>query len=119
MKFPELLPILDRLVEKYRDVTYEAWKALAAAGDRFNDYSEDEQSANFFWQAHTEVLEFESNNVGNYAHVTISIYPEGVHSVPPAPTAGMLVYESGFCDIGTPEREYLYDQKSCKERSAT
>lgn len=119
MEYPELLPILDRLVVKYRDVSYEEWKKLDDDGDRYNDYSDEDPNSEFFWQAHTDILEFENNENGKYAHISISIYPEGVHSMPPAPGAGMLVYESGWCDIGTPEKDYIYDQKTKKEKHAT
>lgn len=119
MKYPELLPILEMLVNKYRDVSYQDWKNLIEEDERYNDYSEDDPNSKFFWQAHTDVLELEANESGNYAHISITIYPWNVHSSPPAPGAGMLVYESGWCDIGTPEKEYIYDQKAKKERSAT
>ncbi|MES9833667.1 MAG: hypothetical protein ABW139_15630 [Candidatus Thiodiazotropha sp. DIVDIV] len=88
-------------------------------GDRCNDYSDDDEISSFFWQAHVTVFEFESNQNGCYAHISISVYPEGVHSVPPAPNAGMLVYESGICDIGTPWDEYFYDQISGIRKKAT
>ncbi|MCU7933244.1 MAG: hypothetical protein KZQ90_20830 [Candidatus Thiodiazotropha sp. (ex Codakia rugifera)] len=119
MEYPELFPILENLVNKYRVVTYDEWKNQVENGERFNDYSEDDSESEFFWQAHTNVLEFETNESGNYAHISISIYSENVHSVPPAPNAGMLVYESGWCDVGTPEREYIYDQKIQSEINTT
>ena len=115
MEPPELLSILNRLVVKYRDVSYAEWKKLYDEGERVNDCSEDEPNPVFFWQAHTDILELEKNENGKYAHISISIYPGGVHSSPPAPKAGMFVYESGWCDIGTPEKCYTYDQRTRHE----
>jgi len=119
MEYPELYPILEELVIKYRDIKYNEWKKLLENCDRFNDYSDEEFNSKFFWQAHTEVLEIEVNEHGNYAHISFSIYPENVHSMPPAPGAGMFVYESGWCDVGTPLGEYTYDQKSKIEEKIT
>lgn len=58
MEYPELFPILENLVNKYRVVTYKEWKDHVESGERFNDYSEDDPNSKFFWQAHTDVLEF-------------------------------------------------------------
>ena len=120
MQYPELKPILKRLIEKYRVISYEEWVRLYEAGnDKHNDYSEDEEDSAFFWQAHTDVLEIDENENGKYAHIAVSVYPEGVHSVPPAPSAGFLTYESGICDVGTPCGEYIFNQNTGLEEHAT
>ena len=116
-KFPQLLPILEGLVEKYRKLSYSEWEVIASNEILRHDYSEEVASAEIFWQAHTEVLRFESNGFGRYAQVSISIFPEVVDSSSPAHQAAMLVYESGFCEITTPDSEYVFDQESGDLRS--
>ncbi len=110
MKYPELIPVLKRLVNKYRDIPFAQWKRMYEENDRFNDYSEDENNPQFFWQAHTEILEVDVNEEGEYANVSVVVYPENVHTLPPAPHAGFLTYKTGMCDVGTPWGEYMYNQ---------
>ena len=116
MEYENLYPVLMRLIEKYRELPFESWLTLYSAGEELHDYSDnsDELPApidkDAFWQAHTDVLEIGENGHGRFANVSTTIYPWGIHSSPPAPNAGMLVYENGICDIGLPWEEYFFDQ---------
>lgn len=118
MGYEHLHPVLAKLCDKYTQLRFSEWAELYSSGITLNDYSEnsddpeDEINVDLFWQAHTTVLEIEKNNNGRYAHIAISVYPWGVNSAPPAPAAGMLVYENGVCDVGLPWEEYLYDQNT-------
>ncbi len=110
MEYPELIPILERLVNKYREVPFDEWKRMFEDEENYNDYSEDEEEPVLFWQSHTDILEIDVNDEGEYAQISVVIYPENVHSLPPAPGAGFLTYKSGICDVSTPQGEYIYDQ---------
>jgi hypothetical protein len=114
MKFPHLTPVLDSLVFKYREIGFKSWESSYDRDESFHDYSEnaDDPCPNeTFWQAHTHVLEINQDEKGRYAFVSISVFPRDVHSVPPAPSAALFVYESGVCDISTPWSNYSYVQK--------
>ena len=109
MEFPHLETPLRRLVNQYRDFSFTTWAEAHAAGFEFDDYSKDGEP---FWQAHTEVLEVETADDGRkYANVAITIYPEGIHSMPPAPYAGIHCFEDGTCRVWTPwGEEYEHRQ---------
>ena len=81
------------------NVEYSEWVELYSSSDRFSDYcdgiDEPDIPSMDFWQAHTDVLELESDDYGAYALVCIVVYPYNVHRSPPAPSASMLIYESG------------------------
>jgi hypothetical protein len=111
MKHPHLEAPLKSLVLKYREISFAEWERLYSARDQYHDYSSENEK---FWQAHTDVLEVDTHADGRrYANVSISIYPEGVYSVPPAPHAGFLCFDDGTCDIGTPWGEdYIYKQRN-------
>lgn len=118
MEYEYLYPVLTQLIEKYRQLSFAQWRELYDAGEELHDYSGNSDElperidANAFWQAHTDVLEIGENGNGRFANVSTTVYPWGVHSSPPAPCAGMLVYESGICDIGLPWVEYIFDQNT-------
>jgi hypothetical protein len=99
MNYEYLKPVLDSLLKKYLSVDYPEWVKLYKNSDRFSDYCEgiDDPgiSAMDFWQAHTDVLELESDDSGSYALVSITVYPFNVHRSPPAPSASLVIYSSG------------------------
>jgi hypothetical protein len=74
MEYENLYPVLMRLIEKYRDFSFERWLVLCAAGEALHDYSDnsDELPApidgNAFWQAHTNVLEIGENENGRFSN---------------------------------------------------
>ena len=114
MRYPSLEGPLKGLVLKYLDVPFAEWERRYRAGDEISDYSSDSEP---FWQAHTDVLEVDTHTDGRrYANVSITIYPEGVHSLPPAPHASFLCFEDGICDVSTPwGEEYIYKQPGSNE----
>jgi hypothetical protein len=90
---------LNALVAKYRLLSFADWSARFTAGEEFHDYAEGHEESPQWWQAHTDVLEVEKDDSGRqYALVAITIYPYGVHSSPPAPSAGLKVYEDGIVE---------------------
>ena len=87
---------LNDLTGKYRALPFKDWEVRFNAGEEFHDYAEVDEESAHWWQAHTDVLEVEKDEDGrHYALVAITIYPSGVHSSPPAPSAGLKVYEDG------------------------
>ena len=87
-----LVEPLNALVAKYRAIPFAEWNARA----RFHDYSEEPDNSEHWWQAETDVLEIDEDEDGRrYALVGVTIYPLGVHSSPPAPAAGLKIYEDG------------------------
>lgn len=116
MEYEYLYPVLKQLIDKYCQLTFVQWQELYEAGEELHDYSDnaDELPGKIdegaFWQAHTDVLEIGESGNGRFANVSTTVYPWGIHSSPPAPCAGMLVYESGICDVGLPWEEYSFDQ---------
>jgi hypothetical protein len=109
MEFPHLEPPLRQLLLRYRDIPYSDWLSAHEAQYEFDDHSKEGEP---FWQSHTTVLEVGTAEDGRrYANVSITIYPEGVRSMPPAPNAGLVCYEGGVCRIWTPwGDEYDYKQ---------
>ena len=99
MNYEYLKPVLDSLLKKYLIVDYLEWVKLYKDSDRFSDYcdgiDDPDISEMDFWQAHTDVLELESDDYGAYALVCITVYPLNVHRSPPAPSASLLIYGSG------------------------
>src|SRR5690242_20112603 len=90
---------LNALVAKYRLLSFEDWRARFTSGEEFHDYADDDEQSQQWWQAHTGVLEVEKDADGRqYALVAVTIYAHGVHSSPPAPSAGLKVYEDGIVE---------------------
>lgn len=118
MEYENLHPVLIHLVEKYRVLSFERWLALYSAREEMHDYSDnadglpEPKDEHAFWQAHTDVLEIGENARGRFANVSTTVYPWGIHSSPPAPCAGMLIYESGICEIALPWEGYVFDQSN-------
>ena len=112
MKYPHLEGPLRTLLLKYRDIPFREWERMHGERRQFHDYSSTLPEHEGFWQAHTDVLEVEIFRDGRrYANVSITMYPKGIHSVPPAPHAGFLCFEDGTCDVGTPwSEDYVYTQ---------
>jgi hypothetical protein len=87
---------LNTLVAKYRLRSFTDWKALFVTSEELHDYADVSEDSEHWWQAHTDVLEVEKDDDGRqYALVAMTIYPIGVHSSPPAPSAGLKIYEDG------------------------
>jgi hypothetical protein len=109
MEYPHLETPLRELVRRYRDMPFSTWEDAYATNYELDDYSPENEP---FWQAHTVVLELETAEDGRrFANVAITIYPEGVHSMPPAPYAGLHCFDDGTCRIFTPwGEEYEYEQ---------
>jgi hypothetical protein len=83
---------LNTLIVKYRSIPFEEWNART----QFHDDSDVEETSEHWWQAHTGVLEIDRDEDGRrYALVSVTIYPSGVHSSPPAPSAALKIYEDG------------------------
>jgi hypothetical protein len=73
---------------------FDDWRARFTAGEKLHDYAHGDEVSKQWWQAHTDVLEVAKDDDGRqYALVAVTIYPHGVHSSPPAPSAGLKVYE--------------------------
>lgn len=88
---------LNALVAKYRPLSFRYWSARFTAGEELHDYAQGDEGSLQWWQAHTNVLEVEEDGDGRqYALVAVTIFPNGLHSSPPAPSAGFKVYEDGI-----------------------
>jgi hypothetical protein len=92
-----LAEALDGLVRKYREVAFSVWKSSVPSGEHhFNDYALVEPDDPAWWQADTDALEVVTDVDGRkWANVSIVLYPQGVHSLPPALAASLAVYEDG------------------------
>lgn len=113
MEMASYLETLDRLIRKYRDVPFFVWDEMyRGIVDRFNDYASDDTSIPGWWQAHTDVLEIVTDGDGRrWAHVSVVVYPDGVHSSPPAPAAGLAVYTDGTVEgAWSNEEAFTYRQ---------
>lgn len=90
---------LNALVAKYRLHPFKDWQARFASSEECHDYADGLEESEQWWQAHTDVLEVEKDQDGRqYALVSVTVYPSGVHSSPPAPSAGLKVYEDGVVE---------------------
>ena len=92
-----LAETLDGLVRKYREVAFSEWEFPAPSGEHhFNDYALGNPEDPAWWQADTDALEVVTDPDGRrWANVSIVLYPQGVHSLPPALVASLAVYEDG------------------------
>lgn len=92
----KLSEVLDALVAKYRELPFATWEAAHRTGERRSDYATCSIEDLDWWQAHTDVLELVDDPDGRrWAHVCITVYPRGVHTVPPAPSSAIAVYADG------------------------
>ena len=92
-----LAKTLDGLVRKYREVAFSEWESPAPlGGHHFNDYALGDPEAPTWWQADTDALEVVTDPDGRkWVNISIVLYPQGVHSLPPALAASLAVYEDG------------------------
>ncbi len=96
MDISQLTATLDGLVRKYRELPFSTWENVYPDGDSFNDYALGDIEDPEWWQAHTDVLEIVMDPDGRkWANVSIVLYPQGVHTLPPAPAASLAVYDDG------------------------
>jgi hypothetical protein len=91
-----LTEALDTLIRKYREVPFSSWEALYPSVGQLSDTASGNPSDDDWWQAQTDVLEISSAQDGpRYARVLIVVYPQGVHSLAPPPSATLDFYEDG------------------------
>nr|WP_315484571.1 hypothetical protein [uncultured Undibacterium sp.] len=88
---------LDELILKYREIAFSSWERSCPSSEHhFNDYAPGDPNDSTWWQADTDVLEIVLDSDGQkWANVSIVLYPQGVHSLPPALSAGLAIYEDG------------------------
>jgi len=109
MNCPQLEAPLRSLLLRYREHPFSDWERLCDASKEHHDYSKEDET---FWQADTSVLYVETDSDRRrYAHVSITIYPDGIHTVPPAPSCGFFCFDDGSGDIWTPwDESYAHMQ---------
>ena len=112
MEFPDLEPVIQRLITKYQAIPYAQWVQLYEEDERFSDYADEQGDDDAYWQAHTDVLELDVDVKGKFANVSLIVYPNNVHSMPPAPYIRLIVYESGRVEIESPFRTVTHVQNS-------
>lgn len=120
MDYKYLYPVLEKLSDKYMQLGFSEWACLHSRSEQLNDYSDhvhapsDEVDMEHFWQAHTDVLEIAEDEKGRYALVSTVVYPWGIHTSPPAPSAALVVYESGNCEVLLPWKKLPFGNCAVK-----
>jgi hypothetical protein len=97
MDMLQLTETLDGLVRKYREIEFSRWEKSCPYGEHhFNDYAPCNPEDSKWWQADTDVLDILTDPDGRkWANVSVVLYPQGVHSLPPALAASLAVCEDG------------------------
>lgn len=116
MDMSEFANTLDNLIRKYREVPFSSWEKVYLDGGRPNDYAPGSEEDPKWWQAHTDVLEIVTDPDGRkWANVLIVLYPRDVHSLPPALSVSLAVYDDGQVEgvwVNGDEFEFAQERSS-------
>jgi len=111
MKYPGLNTVFESLAEKYRELPFGKWESIYNEDENYTEDNFDGHESTLKWQARTYVQDLCNDTKGDFAVVIIIVYPEGVDSLPPAPSASMCIYENGRVEVELPHSSYTHVQK--------